>query len=236
MAILINKKQFLCFFTVFLLFFLPFSVKNETPTTNNLGQSMHRKDKVKRLSACMKLSKTRQHEDKRFYHRLLSLAESHGDPDQQNKSSDFIAFTIVMCYTVISDKKATDFLEAEKISSLDEDNKDLLKLEKWKEYYENNDYEEIENEILRLQEKVLEVVSLSKEAEILQQNYYNIREKNRDEEGLYNEIRIFLSERIEISFNNMLLLFAICAGLYYFLKGYKKDRRPPTKGSTKKTK
>lgn len=134
--------------------------------------SLERKDKIKRLSSCLKLSKQRQKEDSQFYNELLYYVNEYSKDD--NKVGDFIALTIITCYKNIIDEQAHEILEDENLDVFTDEYKELLELEKYYNLYSKNMMDDVENEILKLQEKVLEVVSLSKEAEILEQNYYKV--------------------------------------------------------------
>ena len=88
--------------------------------------SLLRKDKVRRLSACMKISKTRQKQDIVFYNNLLRYVDEFST--SEDKIGDFIALTIVTCYKEILDSQAVNVLEDENLDSMLEEYKELLKL------------------------------------------------------------------------------------------------------------
>lgn len=201
-------------------------------SSSNKPNSLERKDKIKRLSACLKLSKTRQEQDAAYYNNLLSYVDKSST--SENRIGDFIALTIVTCYKEISDETANDILEDQDLYSKNEDFLELLKLEKWFEVYKAEKLEEVEDEILKMQEKVLEVISLSKEAEVLQQEYYNIKYepiKVNKMSFLQKLLFALLPENTEfikffqLSFVN--LIYAIVFGLIIvaIINGFKRKQR-----------
>ena len=146
--------------------------------TNNTTNSLKRQDKVKRLSACMKLSKKRQSVDSEFYRDLLMLVNMYAEGE--NKEGDFIAMTIITCYKDISDYEAKLILEEQYLDPMTDQNKKILHLEKYYELYKDVKLDDIETIILKMQEKVLEVIDLSKEAEIMENNYYKINDSDEE--------------------------------------------------------
>lgn len=196
-------------------------------------QSLHRKDKIKRLAACMKLSKQRQIEDKDFYNNLLSYVMEFSE--SQDKAGDFIALTIVTCYKRISDTRAIELLEAEKetILTKSEGNMDLLQLERYYEMYRSEQTDDVEEEILKSQEKILEVVSLSKEAEIMQLDYYNVvhNENNMDSDKKDSFLYVFFYVIFvnffytHSGFNYLNLIIVIIFSLLFMFIVFGKKRR-----------
>lgn len=209
---------------------------------DNSKNSLLRKDKVRRLSACMKVSKTRQNQDNAFYSNLIRYVEEFST--SENKVGDFIALTIVTCYKEILDKQAIKILEDNQLDSMLEEYKELLKLEWWYDLYRAERIDEVENEILKMQEKVLEVVSLSKDADILQNDYYNIMEKENESnkigfiESLITALFSFIWNTngelgFELSFVNFIYLFVFLMVLYLIVDGLK---QPAKKKETVKAK
>ncbi len=145
------------------------------------------------------MSKFRQKEDSQFYNELLYFVNEYSKDD--NKIGDFIALTIITCYKNVLDEQANEILEDENLDVFTDEYKNLLELEKYYNLYSKNMMDDVENEILKLQEKVLEVVSLSKEAEILEQNYYKVSQGNK-KKNISNYWDNFL-EILGIQFSNM---------------------------------
>lgn len=149
--------------------------------------------KIKKLSACLKLSKLRQNKDILFYKHILTKVDLiYKNSVKNNKEnpisvSDFLGLVVVTCYSSITDSQAFYILNNKDLNPFENEMKKLLNLEEYKEYYNKDKEDIIEETILNLQEKLIEVISMSKEAEIIEQKYYNI---------LNNEIKLNFIEKV----------------------------------------
>ncbi len=199
-------------------------------------------DKVRSLSACLKLSKARQNQDKFYYSDLLNLVDNYYKTrkekgiEEVTSPSDFIAYTIVQCYTQIDEKLTNLILETKVIDSGYWEMKNLLKLEEAEEMLRSGNGEEIEKEIVKFQDKLYEVIMLTKEAEILNQGYYNIEDETNiqlsfGEKALGLVLYIFY----EMTFQNFMFILVIISLVVYLVINKRKEKVKKSENSYTKT-
>lgn len=220
-------------YLIFLL--ITFLINSSIEDSNKLHQN-----KIKKLSSCMRLTKQRQVKDKDFFDSLLKYVDtiyalqiSNGDENKIGPN-DFLAYVIVTCYSKITNSQSYSILNTKDVNVFTKENKDLLDLEFSYSLYETNSHEVIEERLVNLQEQLVEVIRLSKEAEILEQKDFNILDNNKNILiGLsYIDILYAYLYDFRFDFSNILVLvlgFIIIIYLFWILLLRKNENEENTR-------